>query len=82
MWIKDLMDSLRVIAKDPSAAETGLILSNQHVIAFLDEYGGDVRTGVEEVMKAVRAEAEAHPSQKPFWMAVHEFVVLPHRLQP
>jgi hypothetical protein len=82
MGIKTLIDALSKVAKEPNATDDGLRAAQRHVQEFLDQYGGDPYVGIGEVNKAVRAEAEASPSEKDFWKAVEEYVVLPHRFRP
>jgi hypothetical protein len=82
MWIKTFVDALRIIAKDSSAADVGLLTAERRVREFLDQYGGDPQMAIGEITKVVRAEAEANPSQREFWKAVEEYVVLPNRFRP
>jgi hypothetical protein len=37
MWIKDLMDALRRIAREPNAADVGLLTAERYAREFVDQ---------------------------------------------
>jgi hypothetical protein len=69
--LRDFIRSLQMLARQPIAADVGVLTAEMEIKQFLRPLSGAAWLSARN---AILAEAEARQSESKFWLAVKEFI--------